>query len=456
MKESREQSRTTTHSCRAARPGGRGFGSQQPPRGRRAPVALVLALVVMIVVLAGCKIQIALDTKVSADGSGSIGVRLAADKEIQDLMAQQATEGDLFAEFTKQIPADWQTDSGTDADGTKWVSASKSFQDTAELDALLAGQAQGGLGGALAGDTFSITQSRGLFSVTTTFDATWDAGKALADAETGITDTVTPDMLSSVFLVENRLTLPGIIKDNNATEVEGNTLIWQPPLQGATQLHARSVAVRGESWESSSRSARCWSWWWWSSRCSCSRAGAGALEFRPTVPPRRRHRWPRGGDGRASRRRRSDGSSRARWNRSGDVPPDASGCDCRAGSASRHEVVPGGVALRWADRRGSASIDAPMVLIRTSALGRIRGVVRPAMVALVTLLLVTAVLAGLASTTPNRAAAASLTETKSGRERGPKATISPPGRARRSCRQVQHRRGPSLRDRQRRREGREG
>jgi hypothetical protein len=244
MKESREQSRTTTHSCRPARPGGRGFGLQQPPRGRWAPITLVSALVIMIVVLVGCKIEIALDTKVSADGSGSIGVRLAADKEIQDLMAQQATEGDLFAEFKKQIPADWQTDSGTDADGTKWVSASKSFQDTAELDALLAGQAQGGLGGALAGDTFSITQSRSLFSVTTTFDATWDAGKALADAQAGITDTVTPDMLSSVFLVENRLTLPGIIKDNNATEVQGNTLIWRPSLQGATPLHARSVAVR--------------------------------------------------------------------------------------------------------------------------------------------------------------------------------------------------------------------
>lgn len=227
MKESREQSRTTSL-C----------------RGRRAPVVLVLALVLMIVALAGCKIQIALDTKVGADGSGSIGVRLAADKEIQDLMAKQATEGDLFAEFKKQIPADWQTDSGTDADGTKWVSASKSFQDTAELDALLAGQAQGGLGGALAGDTFSITQSRSLFSVTTTFDAVWDAGKALADAQAGITDTVTPDQLAGIFLVENRLTLPGIIRDNNATEVQGNTLIWRPSLQGATPLHARSVAVR--------------------------------------------------------------------------------------------------------------------------------------------------------------------------------------------------------------------
>lgn len=213
--------------------------------GRGVPPLLVLALVVMIAALAGCKIQMALDTKVGADGSGIVGVRLAADKEIQDLMAQQAgQQGDLFGEFKKQIPKDWQVDSGTDADGTKWVSASKKFTDTAELDTLLTGQAQGGLGGALAGDTFSVKQSSSLFAVTTTFDATWDAGKALADAQKGISDNVSLDMLSSVFQVENRLTLPGTIKDNNATEVQGNTLIWRPPLKGATALHARSVAVR--------------------------------------------------------------------------------------------------------------------------------------------------------------------------------------------------------------------
>ena len=44
--------------------------------GRGVPAVLVLALVVMIVALTGCTIQIALDTKVEADGSGTIGVRL--------------------------------------------------------------------------------------------------------------------------------------------------------------------------------------------------------------------------------------------------------------------------------------------------------------------------------------------------------------------------------------------
>jgi hypothetical protein len=213
--------------------------------GRGVPPVLVLALVAMIVALAGCKIQMALDTKVKADGSGTVGVRLAADKEIQDLMAKQAgQQGDLFGEFKKQIPKDWKMDSGTDADGTTWVSASKTFKSSAELDTILTGQAQGGLGGALAGDTFSVKQSSSLFTITTTFDATWDAGKALADAQKGISDTVPLDTLASVFQVENRLTLPGTIKDNNATEVQGNTLVWRPPLQGATTLHARSVAVR--------------------------------------------------------------------------------------------------------------------------------------------------------------------------------------------------------------------
>ncbi len=55
-----------------------------------------------------------------------------------------------------------------------------------------------------------------------------------------------------------------------------------------------------------------------------------------------------------------------------------------------------------------------MVLISTSALGRLRGVVRPAAATLATFLLVTAVIVGMASTPTDRAAAASLTETKAG------------------------------------------
>lgn len=213
--------------------------------GRAVRGALLLVVAALALALAGCTIQMALDTAVEADGSGTVGVRLAADKEIQDLMAQQAgQQGDLFGEFEKQVPKDWRVEKGTETNGTKWVKASKAFKDPAELDVVLSGQADGGLGGALAGDTFSVKQSRGLFRVTTTFDATWDAGKALAEAQKGISDNVSLDMVASVFQVENRLTLPGTIKDNNATEVQGRTLVWRPSLKTATKLHARSVAIR--------------------------------------------------------------------------------------------------------------------------------------------------------------------------------------------------------------------
>lgn len=209
-------------------------------------VVLLLVVAALALGLGGCTIQMALDTTVEADGSGTVGVRLAADKEIQDLMAQQAgQQGDLFGEFEKQVPKDWRVEKGTETNGTKWVKASKAFKDPAELDAVLSGrQAEGGLGGALAGDTFSVKQSRGLFRVTTTFDATWDAGKAVTEAQKGLSDNVSLDMVASVFQVENRLTLPGTIKDNNATEVKGRTLVWRPSLKEATKLHARSVAIR--------------------------------------------------------------------------------------------------------------------------------------------------------------------------------------------------------------------
>jgi hypothetical protein len=160
--------------------------------------ALLLVVAALALGLGGCTIQMALDTTVEADGSGTVGVRLAADKEIQDLMAQQAgQQGDLFGEFEKQVPKDWRVEKGTETNGTKWVKASKAFKDPAELDAVLSGrQAEGGLGGALAGDTFSVKQSRGLFRVTTTFDATWDAGKAVTEAQKGLSDNVSLDMVA--------------------------------------------------------------------------------------------------------------------------------------------------------------------------------------------------------------------------------------------------------------------
>ena len=213
-------------------------------RSSRTRWALAGALVLILPFVAGCKIEMALDTSIDAGGSGTIGVRLAADKEIQDLIASQGgAQGDLFGEFEGSVPEGWASDSGTDADGTSWVTASRAFSDPSEITAFLE-EGQDGPAASIGAQAFSLTQDKGLLSVRTVFSGTWDMQSALAATGDQVPEGMDPSALSSIFEVQNRLTLPGSIKENNADEIDGNTLIWRPSVSGVTEMSAVSVAYR--------------------------------------------------------------------------------------------------------------------------------------------------------------------------------------------------------------------
>ena len=49
------------------------------------------------------------------------------------------------------------------------------------------------------------------------------------------------DMLGEIFTLENRVTLPGVIKDNNADDVQGNTLVWEVGISDSRQMQGESV-----------------------------------------------------------------------------------------------------------------------------------------------------------------------------------------------------------------------
>ncbi|MBU2600851.1 MAG: hypothetical protein KKA32_01595 [Actinobacteria bacterium] len=204
-------------------------------------------LVLLAFASGGCKIEMSLDTVIEADGSGTVGVRLAADKEMRDLIAQQAgDESDLFGEFESGVPEGWESSSDTDADGTRWVKATRSFADPAELEALLAEGTEEAQGPAdsIGAQDFSLSQERTFFTVKTEFSADWDPAAAMAEVSEEAPLGTDLASLASIFQVENRVTLPGSIKDHNADLVEGNTLVWQPLVSGVTQMTASSVAYR--------------------------------------------------------------------------------------------------------------------------------------------------------------------------------------------------------------------
>jgi hypothetical protein len=207
--------------------------------------AVLLLVVLAAIVLGGCQMQVGLDTKVQADGSGTFGFRFAVDKELLDLMSQQgASSDDLFGELQKSLPTDWKTEQGTDPNGTKWVTVSAAFKNPEDLKKVLAGA---GSGTNIDLNSFTLTQKKGFFSTKTEYALKLDMSSALSNMGSlggGLGQQLTPSIISSVLQFENRVTLPGSIKATNADKVEGSTAIWTPQLTGAVEMTATSESVR--------------------------------------------------------------------------------------------------------------------------------------------------------------------------------------------------------------------
>jgi hypothetical protein len=213
-------------------------------RGTIGPAVVVLLVLLLAVVFSGCQIKVGLDTKVKENGSGTFGFRLAADKEILDLMGQQGgSSDDLFGELKKGLPADWKTEEGSEADGSKWVTAAVDFKNADDLQTILK---DAGSSANLDLSSLKLTQKKSFLSTTTEYSFTLDVGSALSGiGDLGaMGDQLTPGILSSILVFENRLTLPGSIKANNATKIENGTLIWQPAASGSTEMTASSQSVR--------------------------------------------------------------------------------------------------------------------------------------------------------------------------------------------------------------------
>ncbi len=237
-------------------------------RSRRRGAALktsavaILVIVLLAVALTGCSVQVGLDTKVETDGSGTIALRLAADKELQDALSDVSdglggkiggilgilgdlggitggipqSADDLFNLIIGQIPGDWTAERGTDSTGARWLTLTRSFSSPEELEEILSG---GFLSSFISTDQFSLTQERGFFSTKTVFTAIADTGSITSRAQS-VAD-IAGRILGQVLIIDNRVTLPGSIKDHNADEVDGNTLIWNVGLSEAKDMYAESV-----------------------------------------------------------------------------------------------------------------------------------------------------------------------------------------------------------------------
>jgi hypothetical protein len=214
------------------------------PTARRSTLLAAIFLLVLALAATGCSMVVGFDTKVNEDGSGTVGLRVSADKELQSALGQQAGTGiaALFSGLQTQLGPGWTTKTGADPDGTQWSVAERSFKDPAELTKITSSVG----GSASPFSNVSLTRSENLFSVHTFFSGTMDTGKVTSsgDLKSQIAQ-IPSNILTSVVKVENRLTLPGTIKSNNATEVQGSTLIWRGDgTSPAMSMKAESVSYK--------------------------------------------------------------------------------------------------------------------------------------------------------------------------------------------------------------------
>jgi hypothetical protein len=225
---------------------------------RRVLVIMVVAIVAaaLAVSISGCALRVGLDTTVNDDGSGTISIRLAADKDLQAVLqtAGQELSGPLqefigslreklppdvqtlFLMILGNIPTDWKVDRGTDPDGSAWINASRSFADPEELERILT---TGPMSSFVGAGGLRITHSEGFFGTKTVFSGRADMGMAMAQAqarEPGLPQ----ELLAGILTIENRVTLPGSIRGNNADEVNGNTLVWHLGILGGQEMYAES------------------------------------------------------------------------------------------------------------------------------------------------------------------------------------------------------------------------
>jgi hypothetical protein len=217
-----------------------------PPRGRRMLVlAFLLVSLMVVVAISGCSIKAGVDTKVNPDGSGIVSVRFAADKALQDAVGSQISglgiKGGLLDGIIGQFTGTWKVSSGTNSDGTKWVAATHGFKDPAEYNQLITSNSV--LSSIFSTKGFALAQSKSWFRTRTTFRSAADVGKAVEGAGKSTGLQIPANLLANLlqFQAENRLTLPGTIKANNADKVDGDTLTWKLKPSGATTMEAESV-----------------------------------------------------------------------------------------------------------------------------------------------------------------------------------------------------------------------
>jgi hypothetical protein len=197
------------------------------------------------VVLAGCRLDIAVDVEVEADGTGEVTVVATADAGFVDRAPLLAD--DLAVDDLRSLGWDVTGPEPTD-DGGLVVRLTRSFADDDELERIL-----GEFGGPF--HDIEVSSFSEFARTTWSLDGVLrlDGGiEGFADAELVAAANAVPyadDLaadaveVSDVVGITLRLTVPGSVVDTTALDEQG-VLVWRVPLDGTSQTLGTLVEQR--------------------------------------------------------------------------------------------------------------------------------------------------------------------------------------------------------------------
>jgi len=211
-------------------------------------VKRIAALMALVVLLTGCKIRMDSNLVLNEDESGTYAIEMSADSELRQLAEEQGGEPIDFTQGMEDVPEGWTVEEFTDGDfsGVRishpFSSIAQFEQDLGDLVSLGGGATTGiltGLGLSHDGDQFAFDSDLTGVSDTLGQLAGGDLGSEMEGVDMGA-------MFDQLFEVRIVITLPGEVGDNNADEVNGNTLVWNVSLSDeGKQLHAESSVGGG-------------------------------------------------------------------------------------------------------------------------------------------------------------------------------------------------------------------
>jgi hypothetical protein len=240
-------------------------------------------VLVLVPVLAGCRVDVAVTTTMQADGSGQVAVAVTCDADVVTQRPEVLSE----LKFDDARAAGWTVTAPTRTpDGGATVSLSKPFRTPAEGTRVLAeiSGPQGPLRALRLGQVRSFARVQSSFDgsagLTGGVAAFSDSALTQLVGATPLSDLVTDQQVADGFHVQVTTRLPGRVTSTN-----GNTgaagITWSPPLASASTMHAAAVVV-----DQGARDARrnqrlllagagVWvilvlagagTWWWWRHR----------------------------------------------------------------------------------------------------------------------------------------------------------------------------------------------